>query len=141
MNRKKVFVSGCFDLLHSGHVAFLENANQFGDVYVCIGSDNTIKKLKGRYPVISQEERKYIIESIKFVKECRINKGEGMIDFMEELLDISPDIFIINEDGHTSQKLELCNNIGVEYKIFKRIPSVGLPKRTTTDLRLKTTIP
>ena len=46
MNRKKVFVSGCFDLLHSGHVAFLENANQFGDVYVCIGSDNTIKKLK-----------------------------------------------------------------------------------------------
>ena len=141
MNRKKVFVSGCFDLLHSGHVAFLENANQFGDVYVCIGSDNTIKKLKGRYPVISQKERKYILESIKFVKECRINKGEGIIDFMEELLDISPDIFIINEDGHTSKKLELCNDIGIEYKIFKRTPSVGLPKRTTTDLRLKTTIP
>ena len=51
MNRKKVFVSGCFDLLHSGHVAFLENANQFGDVYVCIGSDNTIKEINKTYSV------------------------------------------------------------------------------------------
>ena len=141
MNRKKVFVSGCFDLLHSGHVAFLENANQFGDVYVCIGSDNTIKEIKGRYPVISQQERKYILESIKFVKECRINKGNGSIDFMEELIDISPNIFIVNEDGNSSTKLELCNDMGIEYKIFKRTPSVGLPKRTTTDLRLQTIIP
>ena len=141
MNRKKVFVSGCFDMLHSGHVAFLENANQFGDVYVCIGSDNTIKEIKGRYPVISQKERKYILESIKFVKECRINKGKGSIDFMEELIDISPNIFIVNEDGNSSTKLELCNDMGIEYKIFKRTPSVGIPKRTTTDLRLQTTIP
>ena len=141
MNKKKVFVSGCFDLLHSGHVAFLENANQFGDVYVCIGSDSTIKEIKGRYPVISQKERKYILESIKFVKECRINTGKGSIDFMEELIDISPDIFIVNEDGNSSTKLELCNDMGIEYKIFKRTPFVGLPKRTTTDLRLQTTIP
>ena len=47
MEKKKVFVSGCFDLLHSGHIAFLETAAQFGDVYVCIGSDNTVKDLKG----------------------------------------------------------------------------------------------
>ena len=59
MNRKKVFVSGCFDMLHSGHVTFLEKANQFGDVYACIGSDNTVKEIKGRYPVITQKERKY----------------------------------------------------------------------------------
>ncbi len=141
MNRKKVFVSGCFDMLHSGHVAFLEKANQFGDVYVCIGSDNTVKEIKGRYPVITQKERKYILESIKFVKECRINKGNGNIDFEEELIDISPDIFIVNEDGNSSTKLELCNDMGIEYKIFKRIPSIGLPIRTSTDLRIKTTIP
>ena len=141
MNRKKVFVSGCFDMLHSGHVTFLEKANQFGDVYACIGSDNTVKEIKGRYPVITQKERKYILESIKFVKECRINKGNGNIDFVEELIDISPDIFIVNEDGNSSTKLELCNDMGIEYKIFKRIPSIGLPIRTSTDLRIKTTIP
>jgi len=141
MNRKKVFVSGCFDMLHSGHVTFLEKANQFGDVYACIGSDNTVKEIKGRYPVITQKERKYILESIKFVKECRINKGNGNIDFVEELIDISPDIFIVNEDGNSSTKLELCNDMGIEYKVFKRIPFIGLPKRTSTDLRIKTTIP
>ncbi|MHB9141732.1 MAG: adenylyltransferase/cytidyltransferase family protein, partial [Paludibacter sp.] len=38
---KKVFVSGCYDMLHSGHVAFFEEAAQHGDLYVGIGSDNT----------------------------------------------------------------------------------------------------
>ena len=52
---KKVFVSGCFDLLHSGHIAFLEEAAKHGDVYVGIGSDDTIRRLKGRYPVYSQD--------------------------------------------------------------------------------------
>ena len=41
--RKKVFVSGCFDLLHSGHIAFLKEANNYGDVYVNIGNDKNIK--------------------------------------------------------------------------------------------------
>ena len=47
-HKKKVFVSGCFDLLHSGHVAFLTEAASFGDLYVGIGSDKTIFELKGR---------------------------------------------------------------------------------------------
>jgi len=46
---KKVFVSGCFDMLHSGHVCFLEQAARYGDLYVGIGSDQTIKQLKGSY--------------------------------------------------------------------------------------------
>ena len=46
---KKVFVSGCFDLLHSGHIAFLETAASYGDLYVCIGSDKTVYDLKGRF--------------------------------------------------------------------------------------------
>ena len=40
--RKKVFVSGCYDLLHSGHVAFFAEAAKLGDLYVGIGSDRTI---------------------------------------------------------------------------------------------------
>jgi cytidyltransferase-like protein len=60
---KKVFVSGCFDLLHSGHIAFLEQAATFGDLYVCIGSDQTVHDLKGRYPIITQEERRYMIQA------------------------------------------------------------------------------
>ena len=54
--RKKVFVSGCFDLLHSGHIAFLKEASQYGDLYVGLGSDKTIYDLKGRSTVNSEEE-------------------------------------------------------------------------------------
>ena len=39
---KKVFVSGCYDLLHSGHVEFFRQASQYGDLYVGIGSDDTL---------------------------------------------------------------------------------------------------
>jgi L-rhamnose mutarotase len=55
--RKKVFVTGCFDMLHSGHIEFLREASSFGDLYVCIGSDANILKLKGRPTVNTQEER------------------------------------------------------------------------------------
>lgn len=137
----KVFVSGCFDLLHSGHISFLESASKYGDVYVCIGSDNTIYDLKGRYPIISQDERKYILESLKYVKECRISRGSGILDFSEELNDIKPNIFIVNEDGNTPTKQQLCKDNNIEYLVLKREPKDGLPIRSTTNLRVKSTIP
>jgi cytidyltransferase-like protein len=140
-NRRKVFVTGCFDMLHSGHVAFMKEAAEFGDLYVCIGSDSTIYNLKGRYTVNSQDERKYMIESLRCVKECRINTGSGIIDFDNELHDIKPDIFVVNEDGHTPAKEVLCSEMGIEYKVLKRIPYADLPARSTTALRNVCQIP
>jgi len=138
---KKVFVSGCFDLLHSGHIAFLEQAASFGDLYVCIGSDHTVYDLKGRYPVITQEERRYMIQALKCVKECRINKGSGILDFENELIEIKPALFVVNEDGNTPAKSALCASFGIEYKVLERIPSKGLPVRSTTSLRTNSVIP
>jgi cytidyltransferase-like protein len=141
MIQKKVFVTGCFDLLHSGHIAFLQEAATFGDVYVCIGSDDNVYHLKGRFPVNSQEERKYMLDALSSVKECRVNSGWGVIDFEKELRDIMPDFFIVNEDGHTPAKQALCKEMGIEYKVLKRIPHGNLPVRSTTALRTECTIP
>ncbi|NVO19404.1 MAG: adenylyltransferase/cytidyltransferase family protein [Bacteroidetes bacterium] len=138
---KKVFVTGCFDMLHSGHVAFLEEAAAYGDVYACIGSDANVEQLKGRYPVNSQDERKYMLEALSCVKECRVNSGWGIMDFLEEFRDINPDIFIVNEDGHAPAKEILCRNNGIDYKVLKRIPHADLPVRSTTSLRMECTIP
>jgi cytidyltransferase-like protein len=138
---KKVFVSGCFDLLHSGHIAFLEQAAKYGDLYVCIGSDKTVKDLKGRYPVITQDERQYMLQALKCVKECKINKGSGIIDFDQEISTIQPDIFVVNEDGNTPAKAALCAQMNIEYKVLERIPTEGLPARSTTSLRTNTIIP
>ena len=63
MRVKKVFVSGCFDMLHSGHVRFLEEAASYGELHVGIGSDQTVVELKGRYPVNTQAEREYMIKA------------------------------------------------------------------------------
>jgi cytidyltransferase-like protein len=54
---KKVFVSGCYDMLHSGHVAFFEEAAALGDLYVGIGSDATISELKGRKTINTEQEK------------------------------------------------------------------------------------
>ena len=58
---KKVLVTGCFDLLHSGHIAFLNEAATLGEVYVGLGSDDTVYELKGRYPINNQDERKFLL--------------------------------------------------------------------------------
>ena len=140
-NPRKVFVTGCFDLLHSGHVAFLAEAAQHGDLIVGIGSDENVKNLKGRYPVYTQQERQYLLESLSCVKKCVVNRGWGILDFAEELNAERPDILFVNEDGNSPEKEELCRSRQIEYIISRRIPHGTLPVRSTTALRTECSIP
>lgn len=135
----KVFVSGCYDMLHSGHVAFFKEAANYGDLYVGIGSDATIRELKGRETINSEQERLYMVKSIKYVKDAWINSGSGMLDFVDELKKLAPNRYVVNEDGHSPAKEQLCNQLGIEYIVLKRIPDAGLPQRSTTSLRGNTT--
>jgi cytidyltransferase-like protein len=138
---RKVLVTDCFDLLHSGHVAFLAEAAQHGDLVVGIGSDENVKNLKGRYPVYTQQERQYLLESLSCVKKCIVNRGWGILDFTEELEAERPDILFVNEDGNSPEKEELCRNRRIEYIISRRIPHGALPIRSTTTLRTECNIP
>jgi cytidyltransferase-like protein len=138
---KKIFVTGCFDLLHSGHVAFFQEAALYGDLYVGLGSDDTVSQLKGRYPVNNQDERKYMIEALASVKKCFINSGSGIMDFLKEIESLKPDIFVVNEDGNTPAKEELCRKLGIQYIVLKRIPHGTLPIRSTTSLKDECTMP
>ncbi|MCB9284720.1 MAG: adenylyltransferase/cytidyltransferase family protein [Lewinellaceae bacterium] len=133
--RKKVFVSGCFDMLHSGHVAFLKEAAKFGDLYVGLGSDQTIEELKGRKTVNSEQERLYMLNSIKYVTGAFVNEGSGILDFERHVRELKPDYFVVNEDGFSPAKEALCRELGIELKVLERIPDAGLPPRSTTALR------
>ena len=139
--KKKVFVTGCFDMLHSGHVEFFTEAAKYGDVYVGLGSDETVYNLKGQYPVTNHDERKFMIDALACVKECVVNSGSGIMDFIHEIKAINPDIFIVNEDGNTPAKEELSKEMGIEYIVLKRTPHAHLPVRSTTSLRDECTIP
>jgi len=138
---KKVFVSGCYDMLHSGHVAFFEEASEYGDLYVGIGSDKTINSLKARKTVNSDAERLYMVKALKVVKDAWINKGGGLLDFLDEFKQLQPDIFFVNADGHTPDKENLCREMGIDYVVSKRIPHGNLPTRSTTALRQECNIP
>ncbi|MGD0341246.1 MAG: adenylyltransferase/cytidyltransferase family protein [Bacteroidales bacterium] len=135
IKNKKIFVSGCFDMLHSGHVAFLKEAAEYGDVYVGLGSDRTIRELKGREPINSEDERAYMLGALSCIKSVIINKGSGFLDFIGTMMDLKPDVFIVNEDGHSPEKENLCRKLGIEYKVLKRVPYANLPSRSTTALR------
>jgi cytidyltransferase-like protein len=138
---KKVFVSGCYDMLHSGHVAFFEEAATYGDLYVGIGSDKTICELKARKPVNTDAERLYMVKALRMVADAWINKGSGVLDFLEEIKTLRPDIFFVNSDGHSPIKEGLCKELGIGYIVSKRIPHGTLPVRSTTALREECRIP
>lgn len=133
--RKKVFVSGCYDMLHSGHVAFFRAAAQYGDLYVGIGSDKTIEAYKNRKTVYSEKERLYMVKSIRYVTDACINPGSGIMDFVETVDRIKPDIFVVNSDGGSETKRKFCEERGIEYIELERIPDEGLEARSTTSLR------
>lgn len=131
----KIFVSGCYDMLHSGHIAFFKEASQHEDLYVGIGSDNTISELKGRETVNNEQERLYMVKAVRYVSDAWINTGSGILDFVQDLKKLNPDKYVVNEDGHSPAKEELCKELGIEYLVLKRIPDAGLPARSTTDIR------
>lgn len=131
----KVFVSGCFDVLHSGHIRFFEEASQYGDLYVSIGSDKTVEELKHRPTLYNEKERLYMVSAIRFVKEAFVAQGSGKLDFAEEIKQIKPDIFFVNADGDSVEKRAFIEGLGVRYVVSNRIPKDLLPVRSTTAIR------
>ena len=132
---KTVFVSGCYDLLHSGHVEFFRQASAYGSLYVGIGSDKTILDLKKHKTLYSENERLFMVKSIRYVQDAFINKGSGMMDFIPTVDMLKPDIFVVNEDGSTPAKETFCKERGIEYVVLKRTPQEGLEARSSTDIK------
>jgi cytidyltransferase-like protein len=134
--RKKVIVTGCFDWFHSGHVRFFEEVSQLGDLYVAVGSDKTIEELKGKgHPMIPQEQRLFVCQSIRYVTQALIGTGSGWLDSEPEIRRLKPDIYAVNEDGDRPEKRVFCEKNDIEYIVLKRIPKAGLSPRKSTILR------
>ena len=134
--RKKAVVTGSFDWFHSGHIRFLEEVSGYGDLYVVVGHDANIRLLKGEgHPLLPEDERRYVVGSIKYVKQALLSTGSGWLDADPEIRRLAPDIYAVNEDGDRGGKREYCEKLGIEYLVLKRAPAPGLLKRNSTDLR------
>ena len=134
--RKRVIVTGCYDWFHSGHVRFFEEVSALGDLYVVAGSDQNVRLLKGEgHPLFPQAERRYVIQSVRYVKQALISSGQGWMDAEPEIARIRPNIYAVNEDGDKPEKRAFCKQHGLDYVVLKRLPKPGLPRRQSTDLR------
>ncbi len=134
--RKKVIVTGCFDWFHSGHVRFFEEVSALGDLYVVVGHDANIRLLKGDgHPMFGQDERRYMVQSVRYVNLALISSGYGWMDAEPEIYRLKPDIYAVNEEGDKPDKRVFCEKHGLEYVVLKREPKEGLPRRESTALR------
>lgn len=141
MSNKIVMVSGCYDLLHAGHIAFFKSAAQYGKVHAYLGQDENIKLLKGKAPYFSQEERKYMVGAVRYVEKACIASGSGMLDFEPDMKELKPDVFVVNTDGYTEGKKRICEENGVELVVLERTPEEGLPARSSSNSKKELKFP
>jgi rfaE bifunctional protein nucleotidyltransferase chain/domain len=95
---KTVFVNGCFDILHPGHIKLFETAKSFGDrLIVAIDSDRKVKEMKGyTRPINSVSTRKIILESIRYIDEVLIFDTKEELEALVKK--IKPDIMMVGSD-------------------------------------------
>lgn len=95
LKRPKVVVGGSFEILHPGHLYFLEKAWEIGEVYVVVSRDKNFIKFKKREPVTPENQRRIIVENVKFVSKAILGDEE---DFIKPIEYLKPDIVLLGPD-------------------------------------------
>jgi len=85
--------------------------------------------------MFKQDERQYMVQSIRHVKQAFISTGMGWMDAEPQIAIVKPDIYAVNHDGDKPEKRAFCEEHGLEYAVLKRLPKKGLARRSSTDLR------
>ena len=107
-DKKVVFSNGCFDILHAGHVDYLEKAREKGDhLVIGLNSDKSVSKLKGpSRPIVDQVSRSRIMAALEFVDLVVLFEEETPIELIKSL---SPDILVKGKD------YEISNIVGADF--------------------------
>lgn len=117
----KIMTTGTFDLLHIGHINLLRRAKEMGD-YLIVGL-NSDELIKDKHPIYTYEERKTMLEAIKYVDEVvKIDKQEDKIPYLKQV-----DLFVIGSDYRdTPQVKEIERYVNVI--IIDRTPNISSTK-------------
>jgi len=99
-NRKIVLASGVFDLLHLGHVKFLEAAKRVGgenvELVVIVARDSTVEHVKGRKPIMPEDQRRALVGSLRVVDIAVL--GFEKLDIDEVVMKVQPDFIVLGYD-------------------------------------------
>lgn len=135
---RKVFVSGCYDILHAGHLQFFDEARALGDyLIVSFASADVLWEHKRRKPSIPDEHKRALLQALRMVDEVIVTHGtKPGLDFEEDFLRIKPDLLIVTEDDqYEPQKRELCSQVGAEYTVLPKTPPRCEPVSTSSIVR------
>jgi FAD synthetase len=131
--KKIVLASGVFDLLHLGHVKFLEDAKKAGgentQLIVIIARDSTVEKTKGKKPIMSEDQRLALVESLKVVDKAVL--GYENLDIDEVIEDIKPDVIALGYDQKQMEK-EVCSYVE-KHKVNIKVVRIGKFGENTLD--------
>jgi rfaE bifunctional protein nucleotidyltransferase chain/domain len=136
LRSKIIFINGCFDILHPGHIAMFEYARSLGTkLIVAIDSDEKVKQMKGdSRPVNSQDDRKFILEAIRHIDEVIIFNSK---DELQELVKtIKPDIMMVGSDY--KGKEVVGSDYAKEVRFFNKVRGYSTSKiiESITDRRV-----
>jgi len=134
----RVFVSGCYDIVHAGHVQFFREARALGDhLTVCFASAEVLWFHKQRKSSLPDEHKRALIAGLKRVDEVVVGQGlEEGIDFREHFLRLRPDILAVTEDDKWADlKRALCVEVGAKYVVMAKTPPEFPPISTTEIVR------
>lgn len=132
---KKVFISGCYDILHAGHLQFFEEAKALGDhLVVSFASSEVLWVHKRRKSSIPDEHKHALLQGLRIIDEVVVGRGlEEGIDFRADFLRIRPDFLVVTEDDkYAGLKRELCEEVGAEYVVLPKTPPKFEPVSTTS---------
>jgi FAD synthetase len=139
---KIVLATGVFDVLHLGHVRFLEESKRVGGpgakLVVIVASDQTVVHRKGKPPVLPQEQRRQIVASLKPVDRAVL--GRESLDFLGPLRKYKPDIVTFGHDQRdikkTFEKIVKKEHLPVRVVQIGRYGPKGLDSSTTVKRRI-----
>jgi len=120
-----VFTSGCYDILHLGHVIHFNYCKSLADILVVTaGNDKTIRELKGNgRPINNEQFRSRLLAALEIVDYVVISEEYGKMDHEESMKLLKPDIFVVNAtDSAIAEKKELAEALGVKLVACKRLP-------------------
>ena len=121
-----VFINGCFDILHPGHIKLFESARSFGDhVIVAIDSDRKVQEMKGpSRPIKSEYQRKTVLASIRYIDEVHVFDTKEELEALVKK--IKPDIMIVGSDW--KGKEVVGSQYAKELRFFDRIEDYSTTK-------------
>lgn len=135
---RKIFVSGCYDIIHAGHIQFFREARALGDfLTVCFASAEVLWKHKRRKSSLPDEHKRALLANLRMVDEVVVGEGlEEGIDFRAHFLRIRPQVLVVTEDDkYAALKRALCAEVGAEYVVLPKTPPEFPPISTTEIVR------